>query len=122
LLSITPQGRLVVIELKASAEIRLPLEAVDDWLCVPRHQLQGDFHSFGYLIRTEIDPRPPLVWLTAAALQFHSSTEVLLKYLSAEIHVRRIGLNKQWRSGLKILFGQQCGRKCREKGRGSGPD
>ncbi len=106
LLGITRQGRLVVTELKASAEIQLPLQAVDYWLRVRRHQLNGDFQRDGYFVGAEIDPRPPLVWLVAPALQFHSSAEVLLKYLSPEIHVTRIGLNEKWRRGVKILFRQ----------------
>jgi hypothetical protein len=30
----------------------------------------------------------------------------LLKYLSPEIRVTRIGLNENWRKGLKIVFRQ----------------
>jgi hypothetical protein len=106
LLGITRQGRLVVIELKAKEDIQLPLQAVDYWLRVRRHQLQNDFHDEGYFAGVEIDPRPPLVWLVASGFQFHPSTTTLMKYLSPEIQITRIGLNEKWRSGIKILFRQ----------------
>jgi hypothetical protein len=106
LLGITRQGRLVVIELKAKEDIQLPLQAVDYWLRVRRHQLQGDFQVAGYFNGIEIDPRPPLVWLVASGFQFHSTTATMIKYLSPEIQITRIGLNEKWRSGIKVLFRQ----------------
>jgi hypothetical protein len=106
LLGITRQGRLVVIELKAKEDIQLPLQAVDYWLRVRRHQMQIDFHAEGYFSGVEIDSRPPLVWLVASGFQFHPSTTTLMKYLSPEIQITRIGLNEKWRGGIKVLFRQ----------------
>jgi hypothetical protein len=106
LLGVTRRGRLVVIELKASEDIQLPIQAVDYWLRVRRHQREGDFQRNGYFSGIEIDPQPPLVWLVAPGLRFHSATDTLLKYLSPEIHVTRIGLAENWRRGLKIVFRQ----------------
>ncbi|MGH9688370.1 MAG: hypothetical protein ACRD5K_14895 [Candidatus Acidiferrales bacterium] len=106
LLGVTRRGRLVVIELKASEDIQLPLQAVDYWLRVWRHQRSGDFERYGYFNGITLDPKPPLVWLAAPALRFHSATATLLKYLSPEISVTRIGLNENWRRGLKVMFRQ----------------
>jgi hypothetical protein len=106
LLGITKQGRLVVIELKASEDIQMPLQAVDYWLRVRQHQLDGDFHAHGYFQGIEIDPQPPQIWLVAPGLRFHPATDTLLKYLSSEIHFTRIGVNENWRRGLKIVFRQ----------------
>ena len=106
LLGITRQGRLVVIELKASEDIQLPIQAVDYWLRVRRHQSEGDFQRYGYFTGVEIDPRPPQVWLVAPAFRFHSATEILLKYLAPEIQVSRIGLNEDWRHGIKVMLRQ----------------
>jgi len=106
LLGITRQGRLVVIELKAKQDIQLPLQAVDYWLRVRRHQLQGDFQKGGYFGGFDVDPRPPLVWLVASGFQFHPTTATLMKYLSPEIQITRIGLNEKWRSGIQIVFRQ----------------
>ena len=88
LLGITRKGRLVVIELKASEDIQLPVQAVDYWLRVCRHQRQGDFQEYGYFSGVEIDPRPPLVWLVAPGLRFHSATDTLLKYCRRKFRSR----------------------------------
>jgi len=106
LLGVTWRGRLVVIELKASEDIQLPIQVVDYWLRVRRHQREGDFEQFGYFAGAKLDPQPPLVWLVAPGLRFHPATDTLLKYLSPEIQVTRIGLNENWRRGLKIVFRQ----------------
>jgi hypothetical protein len=104
LLGISKRGRLVVIELKASEDLQLPIQAMDYWLRVRRHQLAGDFKRSDLFPGAEIDPSPPLLWLVAPALQFHSSNGILLRYLSPEIQVTRLGLNENWRRGLKIVF------------------
>jgi DNA-binding transcriptional ArsR family regulator len=106
LLGITRQGRLVVIELKASEDLQLPMQAVDYWLRVRRHQREADFQRDGYFPGVVIDPQPPLVWLVSPGLRFHSATDTLLKYLSPEIRVTRIGLAENWRCSLKIIFRQ----------------
>ena len=106
LLGVTNRGRLVVIELKASEDIQLPMQAADYWLRVRRHQQEGDFQKFGYFAGVELSSAPAALWLVAPGLQFHSTTDVLLKYLSPEIQVTRIGLNENWRRGLKVIFRQ----------------
>jgi hypothetical protein len=106
LLGVTRRGRLVVIELKASEDIQMPIQAVDYWLRVRRHQREGDFQRFGYFSGIELDPQAPLVWLVAPGLRFHSATEILLKYLSPEIQISRIGVNENWRRGIKVVFRQ----------------
>jgi hypothetical protein len=106
LLGVMRHGRLVVIELKASEDIQMPLQAVDYWLRVRRHQREGDFQRYGYFAGVQIDTRPPLVWLVAPALRFHSATEILLKYLSPEIQITRVGLNENWRRGIKVMLRQ----------------
>ena len=52
LLGITRKGRLVVIELKASEDIQLPVQAVDYWLRVRRHQREGDFQRIRLFCRS----------------------------------------------------------------------
>jgi hypothetical protein len=104
LLGVTNRGRLVVVELKSTEDIQLPMQAVDYWLRVRRHQREGDFQRFGYFAGVELSTDPPAVWLVAPGLRFHSATDILLKYLAPEIQVTRIGLNENWRRGLKVIF------------------
>jgi hypothetical protein len=106
LLGVTRRGQLVIMELKASEDIQLPIQALDYWLRVRRHQQEGSFQHYGYFPGLELDSKPPLVWLVAPSLQFHSTSEVLLKFLSPEIKVTRIGLNENWRRGIRVVFRQ----------------
>lgn len=106
LLGVTRRGRLVVIELKASEDIQLPIQAVDYWLRVRRHQREGDFGRLGYFDGIELDSQPPFVWLVAPGLRFHPATDTLLKYLSPEISVSRIGVSENWRRGIRVILRQ----------------
>jgi len=47
-----------------------------------------------------------LVWLVAPGLRFHPATDTPLKYLTPEIRITRIGVNENWRRGVKIVFRQ----------------
>jgi len=106
LLGVTLHRRLAVIELKASEDIQLPMQAVDYWLRVRHHLERGDFQRYGYFPGVELDTREPLAWLVAPGLRFHPATEIVLKYLAPEIQITRIGLNEEWRRGLRVVFRQ----------------
>jgi hypothetical protein len=106
LLGVTRTGRLVVIELKASEDLHLPLQAVDYWLRVRRHLTEGDFQRYGYFQGIEIRPDSPLVWLVAPSLHFHPANETQLRYFSPELKVFRIGINENWRKRLRVISRQ----------------
>jgi len=105
-LGVTLRGQRVVIELKASEDIQMLMQAVDYWLRVRRHQQSGDFQRNGYFSGRDISTEPPLVWLVAPGLRFHSATDTLLNYLGPEIRITRIGLNENWRRGVEVVFRQ----------------
>ncbi len=104
LLGIDYTGRLVVIELKATADLQLPFQALDYWLRVRKHLEAGDFEQLGYFSGHVVRHEPPRILLVAPALEFHSTTETLLSALSPQIEVTRIGLAADWRSGLRVMF------------------
>jgi hypothetical protein len=106
LLGVTRDGRLVVIELKASEDLHLPLQAVDYWLRVRRHLVEGDFQRYGYFQGIELRADPPLIWLVAPSLRFHPANEVQMRYFAADLKFSSIGLNENWRSGLQVTFRQ----------------
>ena len=107
LLGATRDGRLVVIELKVSEDIQLILQALDYWLRVRWHQLQGDFESLGYFTGLELQKKPPLLYVVAPGLRFHPSTDIVLRFLSPEVQLIRVGLNEHWRQGLQVVFRQE---------------
>ena len=105
-LTVTRAGRLAILELKAAEHIHLPIQAADYWLRIRRHLQQGDFPRYGYFTGIELQPSPPLVYLVAPALRFHPATDVLLRYLSPEMEVVRVGLAESWRRGLRVVMRQ----------------
>lgn len=103
-LTLTRRGRIAIVELKAAEHIHAPLQVADYWLRTRRHMQQGDFARYGYFTGAELQPTAPLVYLVAPALRFHPATDVLLRYLSPEIEVIRVGLAESWRRGLRVVM------------------
>ena len=106
LLAVTRDGRLAILELKASENIQLPLQAADYWLRVRHHHEQDDFRRFGYFPDIQLKPDPPLLYLVAPGFRFHSSMDIVLRYLTPEIEVARVALAENWRRALKVVFRQ----------------
>jgi len=104
LLAVDHSGRLAVVELKASADLQLPLQALDYWVRVKWHLDRGEFSSNGYFPGIELRPDPPRLLLVSPSLEFHPTSETLLCYFAPAIAVERIGLAVEWRKGLKVMF------------------
>src|SRR5579863_170016 len=106
LLGVTLDGRLAVLELKASEDIQMVMQAVDYWLRVRFHHEQGDFSRYGYFPSVSLNSKPPLLFLVAPGFRFHPSMDILLRYLSPEIEIARTALFENWRRGLRVVFRQ----------------
>jgi len=106
LLTITRSKRLAILELKASENPDLPLQAADYWLRVRRHLAEGHFAQYGYFAGMQLQTAAPLVYLVAPALRFHPTTDTLLQYLSPEMEVVRVGLAETWRRGIRVVMRQ----------------
>lgn len=106
LLGVRRDGRLVVVELKTAEDIHLALQAADYWLRVRTHQMRGEFQKYGYFGGLQLQESPPELWLVAPGFRFHPATEVVLRYLSPEIQLTRVGLNESWRAGVQVIFRQ----------------
>ena len=104
--AVTRNGRLAVIELKASEDLQLVMQAVDYWLRVRWHHAQQDFARYGYFSGIELDPRPPLLFLVAPALHFHPASDAILQCLDPEIEIFRVGVSEHWRRGVKVVLRQ----------------
>jgi len=104
LLACDRQGRLAIIEIKATADLQLPLQALDYWLRVKWHLDRGEFTAKGYFPGIELRPDPPRLLLVAPALEFHPTSEGILRYFSPSICVERIGVNAGWRKELRVMF------------------
>jgi hypothetical protein len=103
LLAVDFDGRLCVIELKASADIHLPLQALDYWMRVQWHLEQRDFPRRGYFPEVPLSPAAPLLYLVAPAFEFHPANETLLRFISPVVPVWCLGVGANWREELKVL-------------------
>ncbi len=81
-LTVTREGRLAVVELKADEDIHLPLQGLDYWSRVQWHHSRAEFPRFGYFPERELSPEKPLLYLVAPALHVHPATDILLRYIS----------------------------------------
>jgi len=106
LLCVTRNRRLAILELKATENVDLPLQAADYWSRIRWHQSQGDFARYGYFPGIELQAAAPLVYLIAPALRFHPTGDVLHRYLSREMEIIRVGVAESWRRGLRVMFRQ----------------
>lgn len=104
LLAVDHTGRLAVIELKTTADPRLPFQAIDYWLRVRKHLFAGDFERLGYFAGIVLRRESPKILLVAPALEFHSTSEVVIAALNSEIDITRIGLASNWRRELRVVF------------------
>jgi hypothetical protein len=108
LLAIDFQGRLTIIEIKASEDLHLPLQALDYWMRVRWHLERGDFSGAGYFPHHAVRNEAPRILLVAPATQFHPSNDTVLSFLSRDVQVEKIGLGLEWRRELKV-----ASRECR---------
>ena len=104
LLGVDDTGRLTLIELKTTADLQLPFQALDYWLRVRKHLAAGDFERQGYFPGVAIRRDAPRILLVAPALEFHSTTETVLSAVAPHIDFTRIGVGANWRSELRVMF------------------
>jgi hypothetical protein len=97
-------GRLAVVELKASQDIHLPLQALDYWMRVKWHLDRDEFGARGYFPGISLRREAPRMLLVAPALEFHPSNDVVLRYFIPEVAVERLGIGIEWQRELKVMF------------------
>ncbi len=104
LLAVEKGGRLAVVELKASQDIHLPLQALDYWMRVRWHLERGAFHAKAYFPGVEIRREPPRLLLVFPALELHPTAERIVNYFSPAIPIEKAGVGVQWRKELKVMW------------------
>ena len=103
-LTVTREGRLAVLELKANEDIHLPLQGIDYWARVAWHHSQDDFQKFGYFPGRELSSESPLLMMVAPALRVHPATDTVLRYIDPAIEWVLLGIYERWRKDLRVVF------------------
>jgi hypothetical protein len=104
LLAVDYSGRLAVLELKASQDIHLPLQALDYWIRVKWHLDRDEFRSHGYFPGVLLRKEAPKLLLISPSLEFHPTTETILRFLSSSLEIERVGVGVNWREKLQVMF------------------
>ena len=112
-LTVTREGRLAVVELKADEDIHLPLQGLDYWSRVAWHQARGEFQRFGYFPGKELSTEEPLLFLVSPALHVHPATDTLLHYISPAVRWTLVGIDERWRKEVKVVFRKRAVRDFR---------
>jgi hypothetical protein len=103
LLAVTMEGRLAVVEIKASADPDLPFQALDYWIAVERHRKAGDFQARGYFAGKKLRNESALLVLVAPLLSYHKTLGRLIQTLPRGLPLMEIGINQNWKERIKIL-------------------
>jgi hypothetical protein len=104
LVALDHRGRLAVIELKASEDPHLPVQALDYWIQARHHAVSGEFTRAGYFPGLTIRQEAPRLLLVAPSLSFHPTTEAVLRCFAPEVEVTRVGLAVEWQSELRVAM------------------
>ena len=99
----TAEGRLAVVELKTHRDISLLLQGAGYWCRVKQHARDGDFQSAGFFPGMRFSRKAPLLILVCPIFDFHRTVSRLARYLPEELEVDLVGVNIDWRRGLRVL-------------------
>ncbi len=111
LLTVTADGRLAVLELKANEDMHFALQGLDYWMRVRWHHTQtvdastglGTFQRHGYFAGVRLSAEAPRLYLVAPSLRVHPATEVVLRYVKPEVEWTLLGLHEHWRRTMKVI-------------------
>lgn len=107
LLTATRDGRLVVIELKVTEDPEFPFQGLDYWQRIEWHRRRGDFTRRGYFKQLQLSDRPPLLYLVAPVFRFHATMKLIAGCIAAPVPITRIGINDDWRSGVRVMLSER---------------
>jgi hypothetical protein len=117
LLSVSEDGRLAVIELKAAEDPQLALQGLDYWIRVRWHHMQnpdhatglGEFQRHGYFGGMRLSAEAPRLLLVAPALRVHPATDTILRHLSPRVEWTLIALDERWRDQVRVIWRKRSG-------------
>lgn len=104
LLAAERNGRLAVLELKASEDIQLPLQALDYWMRVDWHTRHQEFTARGYFPGVALSKAHPRLYFVAPALDFHPSNATVLRYFSPVVDWEMVGVAHPRSGALSVAF------------------
>lgn len=103
ILTVDRRGTLVVLEVKAECRTEDLFQGLVYRRRVAWHQRRGDFRRNGYFPGIELSDRNPVLGFVSPLFAFHSSLPDLWRHLEPGGETFFVGVNTDWRKGLKPL-------------------
>ena len=102
-LTVTTDGRLAVVELKADEDIHLPLQGLTTGRGLHGTTHVASFSALDTFRDGNCVSRSSLLFLVAPALHVHPATDTLLHYISPEVDWTLLGIDERWRDGVRVV-------------------
>jgi hypothetical protein len=109
LLAVTREGRLAVLELKASEDLHMPMQGLDYWMRVRALHADGEIARAGYFPGVELSAEAPLLYFVVPALRVHSTVDAVLRHVSPEVEWRLLAVDEKWRKKRAVVFRKRGG-------------
>ena len=103
LLALRKDGRLVVIELKISADRETIFQSLDYWRKIEGERLSGNLQKARIFGDAAIKNEPALIYLVSPMFDFHRDLEFFAEIVAPEIEIYRFDLNQNWREDLRVI-------------------
>ncbi|MBI4445547.1 MAG: hypothetical protein HY645_06505 [Acidobacteria bacterium] len=103
LLAVTSNGRLAVIELKVEKSLDIIFQGLEYWERVRHHLRQGDFTREGYFEGRPLSREDPLLYLVCPLFEFHVTMRTIRGLIRCRNVIQCVGINTDWRNGLRVL-------------------
>lgn len=97
------KGRLFVLEVKTECRIEDIFQGLGYRERVEKHLADGDFQKKGYFDRVELSDSAPVLGFVSPLFAFHRTLPVIWKYLVPGGEVFFLGINSNWREGIRPL-------------------
>jgi len=109
LVTVTRQGRLAILELKADDDLHLPLQALDYWIRIRMLHRSGVIARRGYFPGMELaspdsPETDPLLLCVAPALHIHPANETVFRALAPAVPWELIAVDEHWRTDCRVLL------------------
>jgi len=104
LVTVTRQGRLAILELKADDDMHLPLQALDYWIRIRALHRAGEIGRRGYFPGIELSAEDPLLCCVAPALHIHPANETVCRALAPSVPWELMAIDEHWRTDCRVLL------------------
>lgn len=112
LLALRSDGRLVIIEVKVSADREMVYQAADYWRKIESERRSGNLRALELFGALEIADRPAVIYLVAPTLSYHPDFNLLASTLGSDVPICRFDLYENWRKEVKVFRRAEPGSDC----------